>query len=246
MQNIGFDQAAGLSPLAVVGGAETLLGRAIAVRLVDEGYHVVGIGDNFDLAEILYEDSDARINLVYSIDEETALYDYDVMANLEDCPDILINVLVPQGALVGAPLMEVNEFAFAHAIERVLVRSMSYMQSALKRMVERGRGTIINVLPHEKDQIAGGAVVIATMQGVMALSGHATATYADAGIKTMAVIADQIDETPGGWGAASVGQLAKDEEGQAAFVVRLATGRLQGLDGPVARFQSSGQQVVSS
>lgn len=134
---------------ALVTGASSGIGRAIAVELADRGYALVLVARNedalTDLAAELHRGGDlAHEWLIADLGDATGIA--DVAARLTDparAVDVLVHsagVGLPPGGYLGNPL-EASE-----AVHRVAIDALTALaHAALPGMLERGRGGLITV-----------------------------------------------------------------------------------------------------
>jgi 2-dehydro-3-deoxy-L-rhamnonate dehydrogenase (NAD+) len=135
---------------AVVTGAATGIGLAIAVRLVAEGCHVALLDVDDDAAataaaDLTTSSGDARAIAVHCDVRSTA----DVRAAVAHVDEALggIDILVNNAGIMGPilPLAEYPEDDFQRVIDINLMGTYRMTHAVLPQMVARGRGRIINI-----------------------------------------------------------------------------------------------------
>jgi NAD(P)-dependent dehydrogenase (short-subunit alcohol dehydrogenase family) len=136
--------------VAIVTGASSEIGSAIAVALADGGAHPVLIGRNVEAMQPLANTIGALGRRAHVIrcdvtqSEQVAQMLAEVCANFGDRIDILVNVAGGTGGL-SVPLWETSESDFSNIVAVNLTASFLTMAAVLPIMIARRSGRIINI-----------------------------------------------------------------------------------------------------
>lgn len=136
--------------VAIVTGATSDIGRAIATALSAQGAHTVLIGRNAKALEDIAASLRAgkRQSLVSACDvtrgEEVQKTVAEAAAAFDDRIDILVNVAGGTGSL-GVPLWEVSERDFTNIVTLNLTTAFLTMAAVLPKMIARRCGRIVNI-----------------------------------------------------------------------------------------------------
>jgi NAD(P)-dependent dehydrogenase (short-subunit alcohol dehydrogenase family) len=173
--------------VAVITGAASGIGRATAERFVDEGARVIAA----DLDGDKLTEAFAGVGAVATVAA-------DVTA--PETPDALVrtaldrfsglDILVNNAGIVDRflPVGEMTDELWAHVLDVNLNAPFRIARSAVRVMLERGAGVIVNV-----GSVAGarggrgGAAYTASKHGLRGLTESLSATYAPAGIRSVLV-----------------------------------------------------------
>lgn len=189
------------SKVAVVTGAGCVgagwgNGRAMAVRLADEGAKVLAVDrDAQRLAETLSLAGAAAASITTCICDVTS--SASVKAMVEACieaygaPDILINNV--GGSAAGGPV-QLSEEAWDTQIDVNLKSVFLTCKHVLPHMIERKRGAIVNVASTSGLRWTGSAQVAyaASKAGVIHLSRVVAVQHAPDGVRVNTVVPGQL------------------------------------------------------
>ncbi len=156
--------------IALVTGASRGIGRAIALRLAEGGYHVIiNYNGSAERAEEVKKEIEAAGGEATTFKCDVADYDacelmFEELKKLEKTPDVLVNNagITKDGLLIG-----MSEEAFSKVIDVNLKGVFNCMRFAAKQMVKKRYGRIIN---------------ISSVSGIMGNAGQANYSAAKAGI----------------------------------------------------------------
>jgi NAD(P)-dependent dehydrogenase (short-subunit alcohol dehydrogenase family) len=132
--------------VVVITGGGGGVGRAVAARFLDEGACVVLSSRRREVLEQARRelDADDRIALVPGdVSSPTAAAELiDVAVDRFGGVDVLVN---STGIFRVIPFLDQTEAQFEEALDSILRPTFYTSQAAARRMVERGRGSIVNV-----------------------------------------------------------------------------------------------------
>ena len=183
------------SGTALVTGATSGIGRATALRLAGDGWHVVVHGRNPERGD----------EVVHEIEAQGGRSRF-VAADLNDLPAVralvddvgAVDVLVNNaGASWFGPTVELDEVTFDDLFDGN-VRSVYFLVAGIApRMAERSSGSIIN-LASMAGQIglAAGAAYGATKAALISLTRSWAAEFSPRGVRVNAVAAGPVFSTP--------------------------------------------------
>lgn len=133
-------------PLALVTGASAGIGVAYAERLALDGWNLIITGRRRErleqLAERLHQEHDSQVEpVVADLAEEAGIQEIDRLCKERDL-DMLVNNagMAHYMPFLELPEEDLRELVIVDALAPTLIS-----QSAARRMVERGRGAIINL-----------------------------------------------------------------------------------------------------
>lgn len=132
---------------ALVTGATRGLGRAFARALAEAGADVVVHGRDAAAAEVVKQEIEATGRAAYVVLGDLSTHDAvdAVIAEAIDAAghlDILIN---NAGACIHRPALDVTDDEWDHVIGTNLTALWHVSQAAGRHMIERGRGSIVNI-----------------------------------------------------------------------------------------------------
>ena len=188
--------------VAAVTGAGQGIGRAIAHRLGREGALIYASDIDGGLLETLQEEfSEAGHTLATGVFDASKVTDAglhaDAVVERYGRIDVLVN---NAGGIKAQPFPEVTEEVWDWTIDLNMKGPYFYMQQAAKRMVEQGKGTIINLA--SQAGIAGPGTLsppyAASKAAIINLTKIAAAKLAQHGI-TVNAVAPGIVETSFNW-----------------------------------------------
>lgn len=162
MQGLG-DLCSLRGHLAIVTGAATGIGEAVARRFADAG------------AELLLIDRDEKLlaSVASALGAQSRVADvtdWDMAEAVAAAipADILVNCA---GLYPSGPLLELDEAHWDRLLDVNLKATMRMTQAVGRRMVERGRGSIVNIASVQAFRpTAGKAAYAASKAGVVALT----------------------------------------------------------------------------
>lgn len=162
MQGLG-DLCSLRGHLAIVTGAATGIGEAVARRFADAG------------AELLLIDRDEKLlaSVASALGAQSRVADVTDWDMAEEVAaaipaDILVNCA---GLYPSGPLLELDEAHWDRLLDVNLKATMRMTQAIGRRMVERGRGSIVNIASVQAFRPTGGkAAYAASKAGVVALT----------------------------------------------------------------------------
>lgn len=200
----------GHTGVAVVTGAGSGIGRAIAERLAAEGYALVG-------ADVAWPPGDERpVCDVSDPDQVTALF--DGAAGAHGRVDVLVNAA---GVDLVRPILELSDADWERVLAINLFGTFLCLRAAGRLMCAQGGGRIVNIASNRGlGGLANGAPYAASKGGVLALTKSAAEEFRPAGVGVFALLPGATD-TPmlrGGRGS----QVNPPERVAAAVVPLLA------------------------
>jgi 3-oxoacyl-[acyl-carrier protein] reductase len=169
--------------VAVVTGAGSGIGRAIAERLAAEGYALVG-------ADVAWPPGDERPACdVSDPDQVTALFDGAVRAHGR--VDVLVNAA---GVDLVAPILELADAEWARVLAINLSGTFLCLRAAGRLMCAQGGGRIVNIASNRGlGGLANGAPYAASKGGVLALTKSAAEEFRPAGVGVFALLPGATD-----------------------------------------------------
>lgn len=184
----------GHTGVAVVTGAGSGIGRAIAERLAAEGYALVG-------ADVSWPPGDVRPACdVSDPDHVTALFEGAVRTHGR--VDVLVN---SAGVDLVRPILELADTDWERVLRINLFGTFLCLRAAGRLMCAQGSGRIVNIASNRGlGGLANGAPYAASKGGVLALTKSAAEEFRPAGVGVFALLPGATD-TPmlrGGRGAA--------------------------------------------
>lgn len=172
---------------ALVSGAGSGIGRAVALRLLQEGAHVTGFDKDEDGLAALYAAADGsgdRLE-VYPGDVRS---DADIAAMIEGVAgiDILVNNAGVMDHFV--PVTELPDDLWDTVIGVNLTGVMRLSRAVLPLMLDAGGGAVVTVASKGSLSAgAAGAAYTASKHGVLGLAKHIAWFYGPRGIRSNAV-----------------------------------------------------------
>lgn len=162
MQGLG-DLCALRGHLAIVTGAATGIGEAVARRFADAGAELLLIDRDESLLASVASALGAQSRVADVTDWDMA----EAVAAATPA-DILVNCA---GLYPSGPLLELDEAHWDRLLDVNLKATMRMTQAVGRRMVERGRGSIVNIASVQAFRpTAGKAAYAASKAGVVALT----------------------------------------------------------------------------
>lgn len=136
--------------VAIVTGATSEIGRAIAIALSNGGAHTVLAGRDVDMLERMAGTlrKDARQSLAFRCDvtQQSDVREMvgKITATFDGRIDMLVNVAGGTGSL-GVPIWEVTEEEFSRIVTLNLTTAFLTMAAVLPKMIARRAGCIVNI-----------------------------------------------------------------------------------------------------
>ena len=204
--------------VALVSGAYSGIGAAVARRFMQEGAMVLACGlplPAFAGALIcdVTDDSQVRASVAAVVARHGRI-------------DVLVNAA---GVIVNDDAAEINDAIWSRQHEINLAGTMRMMRAVLPQMLAQGRGTVVNIASVAAFNAgAGSASYAASKAGVVALTRSAAQAYGNRGIRVNALCPGWVD-TP--MAAKEMQDMAHElgiSEAQARehTVTRIALGRM--------------------
>ncbi len=184
-------------PVAIVTGAGRGIGRAIALRLANEGYSLCLVARTREELEETRRLSNlpierALIVLIDLADEESAEAVVETVLDLFGRVDVLVNNAgwaPPRTSLVKLRMWDMDRILAVN-----LRAPITLTKIAAKTMVERGSGAIINIASSAaRSMAAGEAVYAASKAGLIAFTHAAFAELGEHGIKVSVIVPGLVD-----------------------------------------------------
>ena len=171
---------------AIVTGAGSGIGRAVAARIVAEGGRVVAADVSGERLEVLRDELGAAVTTVAGDVAQQATVDEIVAAAVGDRIDVLANVA---GIMDGfLPVHEVDDATWERVLGVNVTGPMRLTRAVLPGMLEAGAGSIVNVA--SEAGLRGSAAGVAYTTSKHAILGltRSTAVFAGkAGVRCNAV-----------------------------------------------------------
>lgn len=227
---------------ALVTGAAGGLGRAIALRLVRDGWSIVLLdadeAGNTQTLSLVRENGGAGMAFTVDVSDSDA---FGAVVAQVDASTRAINLLVNNAGIEGAvaPVWSYGLDVF-DAVWNVNVRGVLVgMQSVLPGMIRRGRGTVVNIASTSAIRGRKGlAGYVASKHAVLGLTRTAALDVAEQGVRVNAVLPgpirgamiERIDSMAGGVERAGQAALAEPED-IAAMVAFLSSDEAKHING---------------
>ncbi|MGH1565376.1 SDR family NAD(P)-dependent oxidoreductase [Mumia sp. DW29H23] len=179
---------------AIVTGAASDIGQAIARALVAEGSHVVLADRDLDTVEAVARDLPGTEAVALDLRSADAVR--EVAADLVDRlgpPDHVVN-----GAAVcnGGPFESVDEAIWSQDLDVVLGGTIRLSQALLPAMREAGRGSVVNIASVNGHAYFGSDVYSAAKAGVLNLTRTLAVQYGPFGIRVNSVSPGTVINAP--------------------------------------------------
>ncbi len=181
-----------MSPLALVTGASSGIGRAFAERLAGDGHDLIVVGRRQERLDELAESlPDVEVRVVVA---DLATTDgIETVAAL--CATEPLTLLVNNAGVAHyKPLADLPADQAAELVHVKVVAPTLLMQAAVRGMVERGDGTIVNVAgmiafsgPAPASQMPRRAVYAGTLAHLVAMSQTLSAELEGSGVRVQVV-----------------------------------------------------------
>jgi 3-hydroxy acid dehydrogenase/malonic semialdehyde reductase len=167
------------SKIALVTGATSGIGRATAIALAKEGYHIIGCGRRKERLEPLRQELPKGVNYTYLV--------FDVRN--KEAVDQAIDSLPNAGKAHGLDPIQTGDTEDWDAMLDINVKGLLYVsRKIIPRMVARKQGQIINVGSiAAKEVYPKGNVYCASKQAVDALTAGMRLDLNPFGIKVMGI-----------------------------------------------------------
>ncbi|WP_167004450.1 SDR family oxidoreductase [Mumia sp. ZJ430] len=170
---------------AIVTGAASDIGQAIARTLVADGSYVVLADNDLDTVEALARDlpGTEAVYLDLASAESVRQVGADLVERL-GAPDQLVN-----GAALcnGGSLQSVDEATWAQDLEVVLAGTIRVSQAFLPSMRAAGRGSVVNIASVNGHSYFGADVYSAAKAGVLNLTKTLAVQYGPYGVRVNSV-----------------------------------------------------------
>jgi len=204
---------------ALVTAAAQGIGRASALALADAGATVFATDVNEEALASLSTKRDAITTLRLDVRDPASI---EAVHERTGPVDILFNCA---GTVHQGPLLECDDAAWALSMDLNVTAMFRMMHTYLPAMVDRGRGSIINMssVAGAVKGVANRAAYCATKAAVAGLTRSVAADYVTAGVRCNAICPGTV-ETP------SLHDRMRAqgdyEKARAAFIARQPMGRL--------------------
>lgn len=178
------------SKIALVTGATSGIGKATAIALAKEGYHIIGCGRRKERLETLKQELPDTVNYTYLVfdvrNKEAVNQAIDSLPDEWKAIDVLIN---NAGNAHGLDPIQTGDIEDWDAMLDINVKGLLYVsRKIIPRMVARKQGQIINVGSIAAKEIyPKGNVYCASKQAVDALTAGMRLDLNPFGIKVMGV-----------------------------------------------------------
>lgn len=172
--------------VAIVTGAGSGIGRATALRIAQEGAHVLACDVNAEGLDSLAREAGSVHTVIADLTKQDAVDEVVRAAKGIGTIDILANVA---GIMDGfLPAHEVDDATWERVLAVNLHAPMMLSRAVLGGMKDRGRGVIVNVSSVAGSHGGASGVAYATSKhGLIGLTRSVAATYRNAGIRCNAV-----------------------------------------------------------
>jgi NAD(P)-dependent dehydrogenase (short-subunit alcohol dehydrogenase family) len=173
----------GHTGVAVVTGAGSGIGRAIAERLAAGGYPVVG-------ADVAWPAGDARAPCDVSDPDQVATL-FDDAVRTHGRVDVLVN---SAGVDLVRPILELTDADWERVLRVNLFGTFLCLRAAGRLMCAQGGGRIVNIASNRGlGGLANGAPYAASKGGVLALTRSAAQEFRPAGVGVFALLPGATD-----------------------------------------------------
>lgn len=194
--------------VAVVTGAASGIGRAVARQLVDEGAVVLGADLNEDkLQEIAAELEESVLVVAGDLSDPTDLERVVAAAQQAGGADVLIN----NAGIVDRflPVTEIDDETWDRVLAINTTAPMRLTRALIPQMVEKGGGSIVNIASiGGMTGGAGGAAYTASKHALIGLTRHTAFFYGPQGVRCNVICPAGVDTNIAEGGATPGSQWA--------------------------------------